>query len=382
MTKSLSVALWLLVLHGPALAQLEMLMPKSQAAASAPTTGAAAKSLQQIEAELRPDPQCNRPQERFNITEKLMEYGGTEAGLRLQRLIDSDMKYDDISAADRQMLRYLAQTTVWLPVEVENKLGQLFDMGSSSQELEPVAALSLVTARTLSQEVRRQSEDFPGDIQLAHNAALADGAAAKFGGRIQLSGAMLQLMEQHPPGAEFVLAHEMAHVYKRHAVKQMQYMLLSSHEGWTVGRKLLQRAQRGANTNLIQDGIFAITTVPALIKMVQKMQLSYNQDQELEADTCAVRWLAAMGRQPWLAWQQYRQHFAQRDETMVAGSTHPDAQARENNLSRLVPLSEPATAAGRDKAKGDKARGDKKTPPKLPEKAPVKRPPIKAGAGQ
>lgn len=378
MTKSLSVALWLLVLHGAAQAQLEMLMPKSQAAASAPTTGVASKSLQQIEAELRPDPQCNRPQERFNITEKLMEYGGAEAGLRLQRLIDSDMKYDDISAADRQMLRYLAQTTVWLPVEVENKLGALFDLGGGrAKELDPVATLSLGTAQTLAQDVRRQSQDFPGDILLGHSPTLADGAEAKFGGRIQISSAMLQLMEQHPQGAEFVLAHEMAHVYKRHSVKLLQYQLLSSHEGWTVGRKLLQRAQRGTNTNLFQDGLFALTTVPALIKIVKDMQLSYNQDQELEADTCAVRWLSALGRQPWLAWQQYRQHFAQSDPTMVAGSTHPGVQAREDNLSRLVPLSAPATASGRDKAKGDK-----KAPTKLPEKAPLKRPPIKTGAGQ
>lgn len=62
-------------------------------------------ALKGIKADLPPDRQCNQPQERFNIAEKLVEYGGTEASLRLDRLIKSDYKYSDLTPEDRQMLK-------------------------------------------------------------------------------------------------------------------------------------------------------------------------------------------------------------------------------------------------------------------------------------
>lgn len=312
------------------------------------------KSPQEIELELAPDRQCNRPQERFNIAEKLVEFGGAEAALRLHRLIESDFKFDDISPEDRRMLRYLAQTTVWLPVEVETKLGALFDLASSAsgggdQELTPLEKDSLEEVQAHTAKFRALTTDFPGDISLKLNPELGDGAFAKFGGRIQLSRNMLQTMSERPAGADLLLAHEMAHVYKRHAIKHLQFSLLSSREGWELGKKVLQRAQRGTQVDIFRDGLFTLTVVPQLISFVRGLQLKFNQEQELEADACAALWLRAAQQDPARAWREYREAFAA--SLGSAGpesyaSSHPTTEQRESNFVRRLNAGAPITAAG------------------------------------
>lgn len=300
------------------------------------------KSEREIEAELAPDRQCNRPQERFNIAEKLAEYGGAEAALRLQKLIESDFKFDDISPEDRRMLRYLAQTTVWLPVEVETRLGALFDLagsvgGGAAGELTPLEKDSLDEIQAHSAKFRALTTDFPGEISLKLNPELGDGAFAKFGGRIQLSRSMLQTMTERPAGADLLLAHEMAHVYKRHAVKHLQFSLLSSREGWELGKKVLQRAQRGTQVDIFRDGLFTLTVVPQLISFVRGLQLTFNQEQELEADACAALWLRATRQDPARAWREYREAFAASSGSAGPesyGSSHPSTAEREANFMR------------------------------------------------
>jgi Zn-dependent protease with chaperone function len=319
------------------------IVQKNEDAASAALTGAATpggpqgKKAADIETELAPDRQCNRPQEKFNISEKLMEFGGAEASLRLQRLVESDYKYDDIQPEDRKLLRYLAQTTVWVPVWLESKLGAAFDLiGGRPGELTPIEEQTFAEVRQRAGKFHALTTDFPGEINLSLNPELADGAFAKFGGRVQISRNMLQLMDDKRLGADFVLAHEMAHVYKRHEIKRLQYQLISSRDGWELGKKVLQRAQRGPSFEPLRDGLFMLSTVPALITFVQTMQLRFSSEQELEADACAARWLKASAQDPSTAWLEFRDAFAQGSGEQTYGQTHPPTSEREANFIRKV----------------------------------------------
>jgi Zn-dependent protease with chaperone function len=309
------------------------------------------KSEQQIDAELAPDRQCNRPQEKFNVTEKVIEFGGAEASLRLQRLLESDFKYDDIKPEDRKMLRYLAQTTVWIPVWLESKLGTAFDLaGGRTGELTPVEEQTFAEVRQRADKFHALTTDFPGEIKLSLNPDLADGAFAKFGGRIQISRNMVQTMDDKRLGADFLLAHEMAHIYKRHEVKRMQFQLISSRDGWELGKKLLQRSQRGASFEPLRDGLFLLTTTPQLISFVQSMQLRFSGEQELEADACAALWLKASAEDPSKAWVEFRDAFAQGTGEQSYGQTHPPTSEREANFVRKVagkpaPTAPPKAAA-------------------------------------
>lgn len=314
--------------------------------------------LKGIKVDLPPDRQCNQPQERFNIGEKLVEYGGTEATLRMERLIKSDYKYSDLTPQDRQMLQYVARTTIWVPVEVENALGSAFDMVSSR------TGESLTEADELrKQDVQKRLDlllgavsDFPGSVKLVYDPKLADGAAAKFGGVILLSKRFLEAMAEKPAGADFVLAHELSHVYKRHAIKQMQFTMLSTDEGWDLGKKLLSRGLRGTQTNVIQDGLFMMTTTPKLVDFVRKLQLKFGSEQELEADACSVVWLRAKSIDPSPAWDEFETAFAVANATPTAyGTTHPPTAERKANVKTKV------GGKGQGPAKADKAPA--KTPP-------------------
>lgn len=338
--------------------------PKGGGATAGISSGSAALAegsqgvtpLNGAKVELPPDRQCNRPQERFNIAEKLVEYGGTEATLRLERLIKSDYKYSDLTPQDRQMLQYIARTTIWLPVELESTLGTAYDMVSSSTG----------ESMTEADELRRQDvqkrldlllgavSDFPGSVKLVYDPKLADGAAAKFGGVILLSKRFLETMAEKPAGADFVLAHELSHVYKRHAIKHMQFTMISTDEGWDLGKKLLARGMRGTQTNLIQDGLFMVTTTPKLIEFVRGLQLKFGAEQELEADACSVVWLRARSIDPAPAWDEFETAFAVANATPTSyGTSHPPTAARKANVKAKVG----GTPAGPDPGKAEKAPG-------------------------
>lgn len=304
------------------------------------------KTAAEIEAELAPDRQCKRLQERFNIVEKAFEYGGNEANLRLQRLIESDYKYNELTDEDRLLLRYLAKTTVWLPASLELRLGGITDdISGSPAELSELQRLAYDDLLQQADKFRRMTQDFPGEVSIKLNPSLSDGAFAKFGGRIQISPTMLNLMSEHSLGAEFVLAHEMAHIYKRHAIKHLQFSLLSSKEGWELGKKLLGRAQRGASFDPFRDGYFAAVTVPQLVTYVRGMQLRFNSEQELEADACAAQWLKLATIEPSDAWASFSSAFASGGYS----SEHPATDERALNFAKRLDFVAPAAGPAKNK---------------------------------
>lgn len=323
-------------------------------------------ALKGIKVDLPPDRQCNQPQERFNIAEKLVEYGGTEATLRLDRLIKSDYKYSDLTPEDRQMLKYIARTTIWMPVEVESALGTAFDLVSSrtGESLTEAEEVRKAEIQQRLDTLRSAVSDFPGSVKLVFDPKLADGAAAKFGGVILVSRRFMETMAEKPAGADFVLAHELSHVYKRHAIKHMQFTMISTDEGWDLGKKLPSRGMRGTQTNVIQDGLFMMTTTPKLIEFVRSLQLKFGSEQELEADACSVVWMRAKGIDPAPAWDEFETAFAVANATPTSyGSTHPPTGERKANVKTKVggkgpPAGKPAKA---DKAPG-KAAPAKKPP--------------------
>lgn len=293
-----------------------------------------------IRPDLPPDRQCMRPQEKFNVLEKAVEYGGAEASLRLERLIATDMRHSDLDPKDRDMLQYIAQTTVWVPVEVESALGSAFELVSSARSDENLGEAEEITRQSVQQRLdglRAAVPDFPSSVKLVVDPRLADGASAKFGGVILLSKRFMETMAAKPSGGDLVLAHELSHVYKRHAIKLMQFRMISTDEGWELGKKLLSRAMKGGRTNVIQDGLFMMTTTPKIVEFVRTMQLAFNSNQELEADACSVVWLRAINVDPSPAWDEFESAFATQDsKPSLYGSTHPPTSERRANYKAKV----------------------------------------------
>lgn len=307
--------------------------PNAQAAADAPPVKASAKAL----SEMAPDVNCTRPRERFNIAEKLTEFGGQAATLRMERVIGSDFRYTDLTPDDKQMLRYVAQTTVWVPAEVENKLGAIYDtttglFGLGGAKLSETDQMALEDIEKRLTMLRGVVPEYPAEIHLKLDKKLPDGAFARFGGLILLSDRFLNGLGDAGSGADFLLAHEVSHVYKRHALKSVQFKLISSEEGWGLAKELLARAQRGMQVSP-KDAIFAVTTVPELIKFVRGVQVRFNKEQEFEADACSVVWLQAEHVPPKEAWRKYKAILG---ESGSYAEEHPSGPEREERFNNKV----------------------------------------------
>ncbi|HEX6363660.1 MAG TPA: M48 family metalloprotease [Albitalea sp.] len=320
------------------------------ATASARAASAGASGKTAVVGDLPPDRQCKRPQEKFNVVEKAVEYGGQEAAMRLETIVKSNYRYADLTPQDRAMLKYLAQTTVWVPVEAERLLAGAYEKVRSVRSGPANEGDELMRQRIAErlEVLKAPLSDFPVAIRLVIDPDLADGAWARFGGVIQIAPSFAETMAEHPMGGDLVLAHELSHVYKRHPLKKLQFELLSSQEGWELGQKVLQRAMRGMASDPIGDGVFLATTMPRLITFVRSLQLKFSREQELEADACAVNWLRAAKEDPVRAWDQFAAKFT---STSSYGGTHPPTAERASNYKAKLSLgSEPDAPAPRTKA--------------------------------
>jgi Zn-dependent protease with chaperone function len=286
-----------------------------------------------VASEMAPDINCSRPRERFNVAQKIVDFGGQAATLRMERMLASDFAFTDLKPEDKEMLRYIAQTTVWVPAEVESKLGGLYETGGgllgfgrAKPTDDEQSALDAIEARL--NKLRTAVSDYPAEIYLRLDKTLADGAFARFGGLILLSPRFLNSLEDTDQGASFLLAHEVSHVYKRHALKRIQFLLISSDEGWSLTKDLLGRAMRGSELS-VKDAIFAVTTVPKLLDFVRGVQISFGKDQELEADACSVVWLQAIQVPPAQAWSAYKSVLG---ESSSYATEHPTSAERERRF--------------------------------------------------
>src|SRR6185295_14965201 len=108
-----------------------------------------------------------------------------------------------LTPQDRTMLRFLAQTTVWVPVEVETKLSSAFDkMQSKGAAKNEDAEMTREQIEPRLNRLKSSVPDFPVAIRLVVNDELRDGAWAKFGGVIQFKPNFADAMKQHTLGGD------------------------------------------------------------------------------------------------------------------------------------------------------------------------------------
>ena len=292
------------------------------------------------ESEMSPDRNCSRPRDKFDVADKISSYGGMAASLRLQRLVTTNFQYSDLKPEDRKMLRYIAQTSVWVPPEVEIKLGDIYtkSQGFFKRE-EPLGELEAQAFDALQkrlERVRATVPEYPSEITLKVDHSLKDGAFSRFGGLIQLSDRFLNGLGDAGVGADFLLAHEMSHVYKRHAIKDVQFMLISSAEGWNLAKQVLRGVPGVGNRSSdmfdnLKDTVTGLATIPALIDFVKSVQISFGKDQESEADACSVVWLKALGDEPGEAWREYQKILGANSSY---DEQHPSTADRRRNFEQ------------------------------------------------
>lgn len=332
------------------------------AAPAKPATGTpgAALGLQANAAalnELRVDVRCEKVQERFDVWEKAAEYGGSQAQARLRTLIASDFQHSSLTDSDRNFLRYLAYTTVWVPSPVESAVGKAWAAlsgGGDEAKTETTGRSQRKAAERLASrlnELRGNIEGFPGSVSLILDTDLRDGAFARVGGLVVVSPRFLSLMDETDAVRDVVLTHELSHLYKRHTIKELQYRLITSAGGWNIAKKLLGKFEPGPASGLsfLTSAFTTAQTVTQLLEFVRSTQASYSKDQELEADACALGWLAKIDIEPRAAWQAFSGvlSFSARKQEGDSSyeDSHPSPTERTANIDKALAKKPPTPKA-------------------------------------
>jgi len=298
--------------------------------------------------ELQVDRLCLKVEERFDVWEKAAEYGGVQAQLRLNALLASNFEHADLTQADKDLLRYLAYTTVWVPASVESGIGTAWATLSSAGndgKAEPSGRSQRKALQRLNERLtamRSGIDGFPGGARLVLDNDLRDGAFARVGGIVVVSPRFLSLMDEKDAVRDVVLAHELSHLYKRHTIKELQYKLVSSSAGWKIARKALARVSPSSagGAAMLRDGLGYGILVADLVSFMRGNQIDYSREQELEADACAMQWLGRMDISPREAWQAFAGILAyssasQGHETSYE-SLHPSPAERDANINAAM----------------------------------------------
>ena len=282
---------------------------------------------------IQPDLVCAVPQESFNVFEAVGKRFGTEAGARLQRLLETDFKKSNLTPKDRELLKFIARETLWIPTIIKKWLGDaLFSAIESTlvpidEGLEKERAFAAKTLNDIV--VKAPKTPFPIELMVLQSGT----PSGMVGGRVFIdldtvnSARLERRGSAHKDELAFVYAHELAHIYKRHKTKRLQEQLISIDEA----RKMV---------GILVNSRNAVTDLPSLIKTVVNIktiasalrahQANFLRSQEVEADSCAAALLVGnrLG-DPLRGFDSYTSVHGKKSEAAKIDADHPpDAERR------------------------------------------------------
>ncbi len=233
-----------------------------------------------------------------------------------------------------EQARDAARQLNWLPIDLEIEYGQQMHDKRVSGDLK---LLKINSKRSSIKEQYKRAEEILANLLKSVTAPhpykfklflVNDetiNAEAIPGGFIYLNTGALKNGQ-----AEFVLAHEIAHVLKRHTTKEMQSRLIDSVETYEDLKRLLQR--RGDVAALTKSISFA------------KDFLNFSKYQELQSDACSVRVVAEVeGINFNEAVKQHAENLkgdesGQPKERLFGYSEHPKFQERADTIYKVAKL--------------------------------------------
>lgn len=308
---------------------------------------------------IRTQPLCQSPAENYDIGATLVARFGKEADLRLQRLLTTDFKQSTISKSDREMLNYMAREMLWIPVAVEEQIGNALLM-ASSRELE-VLGKDGINGAMWTQSVdmiKTLAAAAPANPFNLNVILLQKGAPASLaGGVIFIDNETLKsTFDSDSKEAEeklrFILAHEMAHIQRRHRAKRIQQILVDSDSGLKFMRQMIEKTRMAGGSSSASnfaEWLKTAAAVPRLVESLMQHHEKYGQDQELEADACATALMVdAKAGDPLRAFRAYRKDAAANDKgRSKAGAesidtdlyaSHPPDTLREARIAEKMKL--------------------------------------------
>lgn len=195
-----------------------------------------------------------------------------------------------VTAEQKQMyanLRVMAKQKVWLPVSGERKIGEWMDQKYRKESLvvDPAGLPRTLRPRyelaksLLDGIVATLPGDNPYAFTLAVTQADESNASVGPGGFVYVTTGMLQDKTLDRNDIALRLSHEVAHMTRRHALKEVQVKVVDSLEISKSVKPLLDFAQ---------DPVRVMETLFGTMKATELMFQRFDQVQELEGDACGT----------------------------------------------------------------------------------------------
>lgn len=226
------------------------------------------------------DGNCDVPIETTALTENFMQLGAM--GLKSWLLSTVAGQNIDVNA----LLKNAAKTQNWFPADIEGYLGaqvhqkrveqnELWDMEhAKDKKLQKRYGLA---QNMLTGLVSSLGHPVPYEFHLFVEKNPAPNARALPGGNVYISDSALKKNDDDL--IVMLLAHELAHVFKRHTTREYQAIVVDGLTTFDQFKKLMESPE-GMKSAID----LAIKTKNGFAK--------FSRDQEKQADTCAVRFLS------------------------------------------------------------------------------------------
>lgn len=226
-------------------------------------------------------------------------------------------------------LRTLAKQKVWIPVSAEQKLGDLLHeryvekgMFVDPEQLNKKDRKRYDRVKAILDDVLKAlPEDNPYQFRLGVVADDIVNANASPGGYIYVNRGLLRDPRLKDGELSIMLAHEVAHVTKRHVVKEWQVKAVDSMEIAREMKGLLQMATNPAN---------ALETMAGTLGMTRMLFQRYDHTQELEGDACGMKLVMQRpGIDIDTAMQYYEKRGDSKKQSKGWNESHPPSDERK-----------------------------------------------------
>lgn len=319
---------------------------------SGPRTPPKGPSSPPLVTSIQPDLACATPQEDFDIMASVKARFGPEAEARLTKLVATDFKNSDLTAKDRQVLKYIARETLWIPPWLEERIGDAYfkALGGNLVSIGDSSPGQLEFAKKTLTDIVNVSPKTPFDIELM---VVKDGTpTGSPGGRIFVDQPLVLAAKGAAVGSPrrdkltYVFAHELAHIYKRHRAKRLQEQLISMQETRKILRILLSPSSA---TSSIRGFIEAVGATKIIVEGLLRHQADFLRAQEVEADACATALLmqSKLG-DPVRGFELYSRERTSSNGVWTVYSEHPPDAQRSQIISLVARSGQSRRPVARD----------------------------------
>jgi hypothetical protein len=196
------------------------------------------------------------------------------------------------------LVKDLSRRYLWMPVFVEEQIGTYLHDEYPKDKIIPRggrARRNYEKADRVLAAARKDYPKLPYELKLFVVESDAINAEALPAGYLYVSRKAVSELDDAT--LKLILGHEVAHVAKRHTSKQIQQRIVDTGMGADMLRQIIQNRGTGV------DG--KILTSWGLVGRLGGIFARYDQDQELQADACAIRGLVYAGQDPIQARAEY-----------------------------------------------------------------------------